>query len=802
MAFRLGDPEQRIRVTLFSANGLVKRDLLGLPDPFAVLTVDGEQTNNTAIVRKTLNPSWNEHFDVVVRDSSMIAIQIFDHRKFKKRDQGFLGVINIPASEAIAAATNHTDIITRDLTMSSNNLPVYGKFIFGFSFTNQPPPSAPASAEPASSTSTLAPSGSGFSYAARPSSSTTNLATSSSFAYSDRPAESPQLSLSPNTIDRARSLNPSPTLRTSPSQTGLGASPSQSQFNARPSTGGGTPQPQSRLVDDDTGAPLPLGWERRIDPQGRTYYVDHATRSTTWHRPQAPAAAPRVPAPQPPNPSPARAPSVGNPAAAATSPQTGPYADVPLPLGWEERRTPEGRPYFVDHQTRTTTWVDPRRAGITPAPVPAAATANSNLGPLPSGWEMRLTSTGRVYFVDHNTKTTAWDDPRAPTNLDDSAPQYKRDYRRKVVYFRSQPKMRVLAGKCEIKIRRTRVLEDSYGAVMALTAEDLKRRLMINFEGEDGLDYGGVGREWFFLLSHEIFNPSYGLFEYSTHDNYTLQINPASGINPDHLSYFKFIGRTLGLAIFHRRFVDAYFVPSFYKMILDKAMTLTDLEAVDADLHRSLNWMLDNDITDVLDETFSMTEERFGEHVTIELRPGGEDIPVTEENKKEYVDAVVAYRISRRVKAQFDAFMEGLLELVPSELINVFDERELELLIGGMSEIDMDDWTKFTDYRGYEKTDQVIEWFWQCIRSWPPERKSRLLQFTTGTSRVPVNGFKDLQGSDGPRRFTIERSGDPHGLPRSHTCFNRLDLPPYQDYESLETKLIFAIEETEGFGAE
>ncbi|KAJ7675766.1 hypothetical protein DFH06DRAFT_1292026 [Mycena polygramma] len=797
---RLADPERRIRVTLFSANGLVKRDLLGLPDPFAVLTVDGEQTNNTAIVRKTLNPSWNEHFDVVVRDSSMIAIQIFDHRKFKKRDQGFLGVINIPASEAITAATKHTDILTRDLTMSSNNLPVYGKFVFGFSFTNQPPPAAPASPEPVSLPSNSAPSISSSGYSPRPSSSSTNLASPNNLAYAPRPAES-ATQLSPNTIDRARSLNPTPTLRTSASQSALGTSPSQSQFVTRaPSAQAAQPAP-SRLVDDDAGAPLPHGWERRIDPQGRTYYVDHSTRTTTWHRPQPPVVAPRAPAP--PGPSPARTPSVGNPAAAATAPaQTGAYADVPLPLGWEERRTPEGRPYFVDHQTRTTTWVDPRRAGLQPPPAPAATIANANLGPLPSGWEMRLTSTGRVYFVDHNTKTTAWDDPRAPTNLDDSAPQYKRDYRRKVVYFRSQPKMRVLVGKCEIKIRRTRVLEDSYGAVMALTAEDLKRRLMVNFEGEDGLDYGGVGREWFFLLSHEIFNPSYGLFEYSTHDNYTLQINPASGINPDHLSYFKFIGRCLGLAIFHRRFLDAYFVPSFYKMILGKAMALTDLEAVDADLHRSLNWMLENDITDVLDETFTMTEERFGELVTIELKPGGGDVPVTEENKKEYVDAVVAYRISRRVKSQFDAFMEGLLELVPTELINVFDERELELLIGGMSEIDMDDWTKFTDYRGYEKTDQVIEWFWQCIRSWPAERKSRLLQFTTGTSRVPVNGFKDLQGSDGPRRFTIERSGDPLGLPRSHTCFNRLDLPPYQDYESLETKLIFAIEETEGFGQE
>lgn len=105
-----------------------------------------------------------------------------------------------------------------------------------------------------------------------------------------------------------------------------------------------------------------------------------------------------------------------------------------------------------------------------------------------------------------------------------------------------------------------------------------------------------------------------------------------------------------------------------------------------------------------------------------------------------------------------------------------------------------DDWTKFTDYRGYEVNDEVIQWFWKCVRSWPPERKSRLLQFATGTSRIPVNGFKDLQGSDGPRRFTIEKSGDPSQLPKSHTCFNRIDLPPYKDYASLEHKLTLAVE--------
>lgn len=135
-----------------------------------------------------------------------------------------------------------------------------------------------------------------------------------------------------------------------------------------------------------------------------------------------------------------------------------------------------------------------------------------------------------------------------------------------------------------------------------------------------------------------MFNPFYCLFEYSAHDNYTLQISPASGVNPEHLNYFKFIGRIVGLAIFHRRFLDAYFISSFYKMVVTKKIALSDLESVDAELHRSMKWMLENDITDVIEETFSLQEERFGELVTIELKPGGVDEEVTEENKQEFVE--------------------------------------------------------------------------------------------------------------------------------------------------------------------
>lgn len=89
-----------------------------------------------------------------------------------------------------------------------------------------------------------------------------------------------------------------------------------------------------------------------------------------------------------------------------------------------------------------------------------------------------------------------------------------------------------------------------------------------------------------------MFNPFYCLFEYSAHDNYTLQINPHSGINPEHLGYFKFIGRVVGLAIFHRRFLDSFFVGAFYKMILRKKVALHDMEGIDAEVFRNLQWTL------------------------------------------------------------------------------------------------------------------------------------------------------------------------------------------------------------------
>ncbi|GMM49635.1 NEDD4 family E3 ubiquitin-protein ligase [Starmerella bacillaris] len=763
-----------LKVTVIAADALYKRDLLRNPDPFVVLTVDGGQTKSTSVIKKTLNPYWSETFVVQAKPSSVLALQVFDHKKFKKKDQGFLGVINLTVKDVINMEQGGENMITKDLKKSSNDSqPVSGRLLVSLQTSGKDRRESEARTSRSTRSSRTETIDAEDGNPPGAASSNTNTNTSAP------PSSEPAPDVNANT-------NPTPS-----ADDGSVTSPFEDQYGR-----------------------LPSGWERRTDNLGRTYYVDHSTRSTTWTRPANDAGerAARTRTDQTDNERrqhqmrslPENQNSQTN--LVNTGATTAGLGE--LPSGWEQRVTPEGRPYYVDHNTRTTTWVDPRRQQYIRlyGPNTQGSTIQqqpvSQLGPLPSGWEMRLTNTARVYFVDHNTKTTTWDDPRLPSSLDQNVPQYKRDFRRKLIYFRSQPALRILPGQCHIKVRRDHIFEDSYQEIMRQTPQDLKQRLMIKFDGEEGLDYGGVSREYFFLLSHEMFNPFYGLFEYSAHDNYTLQINPHSGINPEHLNYFKFIGRVVGLAVFHRRFLDAFFIGAFYKMILAKKVVFEDMEGVDAEFHRNLEWMLDNDITDVLDLTFSVEDDNFGQKQELDLKPDGRNIAVTNENKLEYVELVTQWKIETRVSEQFKAFRSGFNELIPEDLVNVFDERELELLIGGISEIDVDDWKKHTDYRGYSENDEVIQWFWKCIRSWDSEQKSRLLQFTTGTSRIPVNGFKDLQGSDGPRRFTIEKAGDSRHLPKSHTCFNRVDLPQYKDYDTLVKKLSIAVEETVGFGQE
>lgn len=299
-----------------------------------------------------------------------------------------------------------------------------------------------------------------------------------------------------------------------------------------------------------------------------------------------------------------------------------------------------------------------------------------------------------------------------------------------------------------------------------------------------------------------MFDPNYALFKVSTVDKITYQPNRTSYINPDHLQYFTFVGRIIGKAIYDSRLLDCYFTRSFYKHILRLLVDFKDLEAVDPEFYKSLVWILENDITDVVELSFSVEADEFGIHKIIDLKPDGQSIMVTEDNKREYVKLVTEYKLTTAIKPQIDAFLRGFNEVVPAPLINIFNEQELELLISGMPDIDVDDWKNNTEYSGYSVSSPQIQWFWRAVRSFDQEYRAKLLQFVTGTSKVPLDGFSSLQGSNGVQKFQIHRDyGAKDRLPSAHTCFNQLDLPEYESHEILRVMLVKAIHEcSAGFG--
>ncbi|XP_061689509.1 itchy E3 ubiquitin protein ligase a [Syngnathoides biaculeatus] len=593
------------------------------------------------------------------------------------------------------------------------------------------------------------------------------------------------------------------------------AAPATAAPRASPMSGGPLPQGWEQRVDQngrmyfvdhiekrttwERPESLPTGWERRMDPMGRVYFVDHITRTTTWQRPtqesvrhyeewqhqrsQLQGAMQQF--------NQRFIYGLQDQLAATSNKEFDPMG--PLPHGWEKRTDTNGRVYFVHHPTRTTQWEDPRTQGLL------------NDKPLPEGWEMRFTVDCIPYFVDHNRRTTTYIDPRTGKSSLENGPQitYVRDFKAKVQYFRFWCQQLSMPQHIKISVSRKTLFEDSFQQIMSFHPQDLRRRLWIIFPGEEGLDYGGVAREWFFLLSHEVLNPMYCLFEYAGKDNYCLQINPASYINPDHLKYFKFIGRFIAMALFHGKFIDTGFSLPFYKRILNKSLALKDLESVDPEFYNSLIWIKDNNIEECgLEMFFSVDKEILGEVTTHELKPDGGNVQVTEENKEEYIRLVAEWRLSRGVEEQTQAFFEGFNEVLPQQYLQYFDAKELEVMLCGMQEIDLVDWQRNTIYRHYARTSKQIHWFWQFAKEMDNEKRMRLLQFVTGTCRLPVGGFADLMGSNGPQKFCIEKVGKENWLPRSHTCFNRLDLPPYKSYEQLKEKLMFAIEETEGFGQE
>ncbi|XP_078398616.1 E3 ubiquitin-protein ligase HACE1 isoform X2 [Cetorhinus maximus] len=343
-------------------------------------------------------------------------------------------------------------------------------------------------------------------------------------------------------------------------------------------------------------------------------------------------------------------------------------------------------------------------------------------------------------------------------------------------------------------VHRDSIFQSSCEVVSKTSYEKLKQGVAVRFHGEEGMGQGVV-REWFDILSSEIINPDYALFTQSA-DGTTFQPNSNSSVNPDHLNYFRFAGQILGLALYHRQLVNIYFTRSFYKHILGIPVNYQDVASIDPEYAKNLQWILDNDISDLgLELTFSVETDVFGAMEEVPLKPGGISILVTQENKAEYVQLVTELRMTRAIQPQINAFLQGFHLFIPPSLIQLFDEYELELLLSGMPEIDVADWKRNTEYTsGYEKDDPVIQWFWEVVEALTQEECVLLLQFVTGSSRVPHGGFAYLMGGSGLQKFTV--AAVPYTsnlLPTSSTCINMLKLPEYPSKENLKDRILVAL---------
>ncbi|KAH9920431.1 uncharacterized protein B0H18DRAFT_1191801 [Fomitopsis serialis] len=356
-----------------------------------------------------------------------------------------------------------------------------------------------------------------------------------------------------------------------------------------------------------------------------------------------------------------------------------------------------------------------------------------------------------------------------------------------------------LYPKTRVTVRRGSVAQDGFDR---LGDADLHAPVAITFvdqfgNEEAGIDGGGVFKEFLTSLCKEVFDSDRGLWLANKKNE--LYPNPHSYATEAHsLNWYRFIGRILGKALYDGILVDVAFAGFFLAKWLGKQSFLDDLASLDPDLYQGLIFLkhYTGDPED-LSLNFTVAEEEFGVARTVDLIPDGSNIAITRENRLQYIYLVSHYRLTKQIKKQSEAFFEGLSEMIKPRWLRMFNQQELQILLGGVnSPIDLDDLRQNTNYGGlYDDHESTIQLFWRIVNSFDQEQRRKLLRFATSCSRPPLLGFKELVPN-----FAIRDAGsDENRLPTASTCVNLLKLPRYQNEKVLREKLLQAINSNAGF---
>ncbi|KAK6078042.1 HECT-domain-containing protein [Seiridium cupressi] len=371
-----------------------------------------------------------------------------------------------------------------------------------------------------------------------------------------------------------------------------------------------------------------------------------------------------------------------------------------------------------------------------------------------------------------------------------------------------------------LSVRRECLVEDSLAKVSEVVgsgSEDIKKGLRIEFQGEEGVDAGGLRKEWFQLLVRDVFNPDHGLFVFDEDSQYCY-FNPHTFETTD--QYFL-VGVVLGLAIYNSVILDVAFPPFAFRKLLaaapasvtsnsilqrpTMAYTLDDLAEYRPRLANGLRQLLEfeGDVESTFCLDFAVEVERYGTRSRVPLCWGGDTKPVTNANRREYVDLYVRYLLDESVKRQFEPFKRGFFTVCAGNALSLFRPEEIELLVRGSDEpLDITSLravAKYTNWDGSKnenepRNEPTIDWFWDSFAAATVGDQRRLLSFITGSDRIPAMGATSLI-------IKISCLGDDTGrYPTARTCFNVLNLFRYARRERLETSLWQAVNESEGFG--
>ena len=393
-------------------------------------------------------------------------------------------------------------------------------------------------------------------------------------------------------------------------------------------------------------------------------------------------------------------------------------------------------------------------------------------------------------------------------------PRGKKDgtFEEKVDYLRydiSKKKVDFTEGCETLYISRENVLENS---MVQLEIMNLFKEIKIIFTGEESSDAGGLIREWLTILFKELLDPKTGLFERSDTDEVSYIISHNISKNKENLDKYYFIGRILAKALLENLTVNCCFNKVIYQLILREKIEFKDLIFIDKPLYNSLKNLMtmkeecsDNIALCEIYFSYQYHDEK-GDVCYQDLIENGNDILVTKENFDLYIEKRIEY-FTKTQLVGVNEIIRGINTIFSVDLLKIFTSDQLRLLINGTPFIDVFDWQLNTQYKNYNEYDDVITNFWDIISNLSQEDLSNFLLFCTGSSRVPIGGFKSLESNRGQiSKFEIVKINYVPGAKnflRVHTCFNRLDLPEYPDKPSLETAVKFALEnQILGYGIE